>query len=113
MFPFPDKVYQYLRWVAAILMPATVTLVAAVLAATGHDSAAIIVAILAAVNTFIGSLVGVSSYEYNRLRLEETEAVSAAAPAVAAAGTTEAAGPASAGPAGEKSATVALFNEEV
>jgi hypothetical protein len=70
MFPFSDKVYEWLKWIAAIAMPAFITMMAGIFSALAFygllssDIGMLVVAILGAVNAFIGALVGVSSKAY-------------------------------------------------
>ncbi|MCL1790696.1 MAG: phage holin [Peptococcaceae bacterium] len=70
MFPFSDKVYEWLKWIAAIAMPAFITMLAGVFSALAlngfmsSDIGILVITILGAVNAFIGALVGVSSKVY-------------------------------------------------
>jgi len=79
MFPFNEKTYERLKWTAQVAAPASVTFVATILAALQFvglvpDTVPIVtVAILGAVNTFIGALVGVSTKEYGKLTAKEQE----------------------------------------
>lgn len=66
MFPFSDKVYQYLKWIAMVLGPALTALVGVIGTAIGWADVGVCVTILAGVVTFIGALVGVSTVSYNK-----------------------------------------------
>lgn len=65
---FPDKVYNVLKWIALICIPAIVTFLSVVLGVLEVDPKTIniIVTIIAAIGTLIGSLIGVSSANYNK-----------------------------------------------
>ncbi len=65
---FPDKVYNVLKWIALICIPAIVTFLSVVLGVLEVDPKTIniIVTIIAAIGTLIGSLIGVSSVNYNK-----------------------------------------------
>jgi small-conductance mechanosensitive channel len=64
----PDKVYDILKWIALICIPAIVTFLSVVLAAIEVDPKTInvVVTIIAAIGTLIGSLIGVSTATYNK-----------------------------------------------
>ena len=64
----PDSVYDVLKWIALICIPALVTFLSVVLGVLDVDprTVNIIVTIIAAVGTFIGSLIGVSTSAYNK-----------------------------------------------
>lgn len=71
----PDKVYQVLKWVSMIAIPAIVAFLSVVLGALEVDpkTVNIIVTIIGAVGTLIGALIGVSSKAYNNKQKEETK----------------------------------------
>lgn len=77
MFPFNDKAYQWLKWIATTLFPLLITSFAgiwAALAAYGTLEAELgilIVALMGFVNAFIGGMVGISSNIYNIQKHEE------------------------------------------
>lgn len=56
-----DKLYQVLKWVGLVVIPATATLVGAVGTAWGWPHITAIVTTVTAIGTFIGALVGVSA----------------------------------------------------
>lgn len=65
---FNNKVYDVLKWTASVLLPALATLILSVGQIWGlADYTVPIGATVAAVATFIGALVGVSSIKYAKL----------------------------------------------
>jgi len=64
----PNKIYDWLKWIAIICIPAIVTFLSVVLGVLDVDpkTVNIIVTIIAAVGTLIGSLIGVSTSAYNK-----------------------------------------------
>lgn len=71
----PDKVYNWLKWICLICIPAITTFLSVVLGVLNVDSHTInvIVTIIAAVGTLIGSLIGVSTNAYNKKKGGETD----------------------------------------
>ena len=69
----PNKLYDVLKWIALICIPAVVTFLSVVLGVLNVDpkTVNIIVTILAAVGTLIGSLIGVSTSAYNKSKGEQ------------------------------------------
>lgn len=63
-----DSWYNILKWIALICIPAVVTFLSVVLGVLDVDpkTVNIIVTILAAIGTLIGSLIGVSTAAYNK-----------------------------------------------
>ncbi|WP_288270321.1 phage holin [uncultured Bifidobacterium sp.] len=57
----PDRIYQLLKWLGLVVIPATATLVGAVGTAWGWPHLAAIVTTITALGAFIGALVGVSA----------------------------------------------------
>lgn len=70
-----DKLYNVLKWVALICIPALVTFLSVVLGVLNVDpkTVNIVVTILAAIGTLIGSLIGVSTSAYNKEQKEKEE----------------------------------------
>jgi len=68
-----DKTYNILKWVCVIALPAVLTFLSTVLPLVGVpvDLTQTIVAIGAAVDTLIGALIGISTYQYNKDKAEE------------------------------------------
>ena len=62
----PNKVYDVLKWIALIVLPACATLYAAIAKIWGIPYELEIPATIMAVDTFIGALIGVSTYSYNK-----------------------------------------------
>lgn len=63
-----NRVYDILKWVAIICIPAVVTFLSVVLGVLEVDPKTIniIVTIISAVGTLIGTLIGVSTAAYNK-----------------------------------------------
>ncbi len=63
---FPNKLYDALKWICLIFLPAVGVLLATVLPACGVDGATVktICIVLGAIETFIGALIGVSTAAY-------------------------------------------------
>lgn len=60
-----DKIYNILKWIALIALPALSTLMFALSNIWNFDATPVI-GTIAAIETFIGSLIGVSTYQYNK-----------------------------------------------
>lgn len=60
----PDKLYDILKWIALVALPATTALWLALATIWGFPYAEAIGATLAAVATFLGALLGISSVQY-------------------------------------------------
>lgn len=65
-----NKVYNVLKWLTLIALPALSTLIFALSGIWGFDAAKVIGSI-AAVEVFLGSLIGVSTYQYNKNKKED------------------------------------------
>lgn len=61
-----DKIYDILKWVALIMLPAFATLYTALAGVWGFPFAEEIPATITAIDLFIGALLGVSTYKYNK-----------------------------------------------
>ena len=61
----PDKLYDILKWVVVIFLPALSTAIFGLGELYGFDSH-LICGTIAIVCTFIGALIGVSTYKYNK-----------------------------------------------
>lgn len=64
----PDRVYDILKWVALIVLPAIATLYGVLASIWGLPYGDQIVATTTAIDTFIGALLGVSTYQYNKAK---------------------------------------------
>ena len=66
-----NQVYDILKFIAQILLPAIGTLYFALAKIWGYPYAAEIVGTISAVDAFLGALLGISTMQYNK---EQTEA---------------------------------------
>lgn len=70
-----NSLYDKLKWVAQILIPAIITLYGTVALALGLPYTDIVVTILGAVDAFLGTILGISTANYNseqdRIRYEQ------------------------------------------
>lgn len=66
----PNKVYDVLKWIAQILLPALGTLYFALASIWGFPYAEQIVGTITAIDCFLGALLGISTHYYNK---EEAE----------------------------------------
>lgn len=63
----PNKVYDVLKWIAQLFLPALGTLYFALSAIWGLPYGEQIVGTVTAVDTFLGVILGISSSKYNKL----------------------------------------------
>ena len=68
-----SKVYDVLKWISAVCLPALTALWLALANIWGFPYAEAIGATLAAVTTFLGALLGISSIQYKRLNAENKD----------------------------------------
>ena len=61
-----NKVYDVLKWVTLVALPAVTALWLTLANIWGFPYAEAIGATLAAITTFLGALLGISSYNYNK-----------------------------------------------
>lgn len=61
-----NKTYDILKWIALVFLPAFTTFYGVVANAVGIPYTEIVLTILAAFDTFLGSLLGVSNYQYKK-----------------------------------------------
>lgn len=61
-----DKIYDILKWVALVVLPAIATLYTALAGVWGLPYAQEIPATITAVDLFLGALLGVSTAQYNK-----------------------------------------------
>lgn len=61
-----NKMYDWLKWIAMILLPAIGTLYFALASIWGFPYAEQIVGTITAVDTFLGVVLGISSAKYNK-----------------------------------------------
>lgn len=67
-----DKLYNVLKWVVMIALPAIATLYTALAAIWGWPMADAVSQTIAAITTFLGVLLGISTYSYNKSQVAET-----------------------------------------
>ena len=61
-----NKVYDVLKWIALILLPATGTLYFALSGIWGLPYGEQIVGTITAIDTFLGAILGISTLNYNK-----------------------------------------------
>lgn len=62
----PDKIYNVLKWVLMIFVPALITFLTTIFALYHIPNIEIVVGTIGAVATFIGACVGISTKAYNK-----------------------------------------------
>lgn len=62
----PNEVYDILKWVAIVVLPALGTLVGTVGVAIGYPQTDLAVTIIVAIGAFLGTVLGVSSANYKK-----------------------------------------------
>lgn len=62
----PDKIYNILKWLCLIFAPALITLISTLFALYHIEGAEIVCGTIAAISTFVGALIGISTKAYNR-----------------------------------------------
>ena len=72
-----DSVYSVLKWLALIAIPAIVTFLSVVLPALKVDAETVntITTIISATGVLIGTLIGVSTYGYNKAKNDEERTI--------------------------------------
>lgn len=65
IFRLPDRVYNVLKWIVVILLPALNTLIFSIGGLVKFDTG-LICGVISAVTVFLGALIGVSTYAYNK-----------------------------------------------
>ena len=65
-FKFSDKVYNFLKWLAIIVLPAIGSLYFGLSGIWGFPHAEQIVGTITLVDTFLGALLGISTAQYNK-----------------------------------------------
>lgn len=61
-----NKMYDILKWIALVLLPAAATFYAAIAAVWGLGHTEQVVGTITAVDTLLGTLLGISSANYNK-----------------------------------------------
>ena len=67
-FKLNDKVYNFLKWLAIIVLPAIGSLYFGLSGIWGFTYAEQIVGTITLVDTFIGALLGISTAQYNKMK---------------------------------------------
>lgn len=62
----PNKVYNILKWIALIVLPALGTLYFSLSKIWGFPLGVEIVGTISAIDTFLGALLGISTAQYNK-----------------------------------------------
>lgn len=64
----PNKVYDVLKYICTIVLPAICAFIGVVFPAIGisSDITGIVLTVITATATLIGTLIGISSYQYNK-----------------------------------------------
>ena len=65
-----NKLYDVLKWIAMVMLPALATLYFALAGIWGFPYGEQIVGTITAVDTFLGVLLGISTAQYNKKRTE-------------------------------------------
>lgn len=69
-----NKVYDILKWITLVLLPAFTTLIGVILNCFNVNCVDIVLTIMTAITTFMGAILGISNINYKSQRLEqETE----------------------------------------
>jgi hypothetical protein len=66
----PNKVYDVLKWIVVIFLPALNTLIFALGGVLGFETN-VICGVISAVTVFLGALIGVSTYSYKKENSDE------------------------------------------
>ena len=69
-----SKVYDWLKMFSQVILPAVITLYAALGKIWNWDLVAEITATLAAIDAFLGAVLQISSNQYKKLQMEQAEA---------------------------------------
>lgn len=72
-FKMSDKVYDVLKWIALILIPAIGTLYFALASIWGFPYADAIVGTITAIDTFLGAVLGISTSMYKKNQNESND----------------------------------------
>lgn len=67
-----NKIYDVLKWIAQILLPAIGTLYFAIASIWGLPYAEQIVGTITAIDAFLGALLGISTMQYNKQQEDES-----------------------------------------
>lgn len=67
-----DRHYDILKWIALVLLPAIATLIGAIGGYVNWQHTDLVVYCLVAFNTFLGTILGISTINYNKDTIEIT-----------------------------------------
>lgn len=67
---FSNKTYDILKWIAMILLPAAITLFGTIGSVLGWGFTDKVITIAVAVDTFLGTILGISSSAYKKKGVE-------------------------------------------
>lgn len=73
-----NRLYDFLKWISLVFLPALITFGGVLLNVFAVDKAEMILTIAVAFNTFLGSILGISNYNYIKsapLRIETTKGI--------------------------------------
>lgn len=62
----PDKVYDVLKWITLVFLPALTTFVGVILNSFNVPNTEIVLTIMTALTTFMGAILGLSSINYKK-----------------------------------------------
>lgn len=65
-----NKVYNVLKWITLVFLPALTTLVGVILNCFNISYTDIVLTIMTAVTTFMGTILGISNINYNKNKEE-------------------------------------------
>lgn len=66
-----NKVYDVLKWITLVFLPAATTLVGVILKTFNVECTDIVLTIMTAVTTFMGAVLGISNINYNKNKEEK------------------------------------------
>lgn len=66
-----NKVYDVLKWITLVFLPALTTLVGVILNTFNIECTDIVLTIMTAITTFLGTVLGISNINYNKVNKEE------------------------------------------
>lgn len=61
-----NKVYDVLKWITLVLLPALITLVGVILNCFNVGCTDIVLTIMTAITTFLGAILGISNINYKK-----------------------------------------------
>ena len=64
LFELDDRTYDRLKYIVQIILPAVIALTGVLLMSFEVDKAELILTIMAAIHTFLGTVLGISNYQY-------------------------------------------------